>query len=60
MVVSMKSCNIVYLKSHGNVTNSMEQRPSWEANSCSASQEIPSLLWKLKVHYLVYKKEMSV
>jgi hypothetical protein len=27
------------------------QSPSWEANSHSASQEIPSLLWNTKIHY---------
>jgi hypothetical protein len=27
------------------IPNSMEQSPSWEANSRSASQEIPRLLW---------------
>jgi hypothetical protein len=27
------------------LTNSMQQRPSWEANSFSASQEIPRILW---------------
>jgi hypothetical protein len=30
------------------LTNSMEQSLSWEANSHSASQEIPRLLWKPK------------
>jgi hypothetical protein len=34
------------------LTNSMEQRPSWEANSFSASQEIPLILWNLDVHYV--------
>jgi len=29
----------------------MEQNPSWEANSHSASQEIPRLLWNPKFHY---------
>jgi hypothetical protein len=29
----------------------MEQIPSWEAASHSASQEIPRLLWNPKVHY---------
>jgi len=32
----------------------MEQSPSWEANSHSASQEIPRL-WKPKVYYRVHK-----
>jgi len=29
----------------------MGQSSSWEANSHSASQGIPRLLWKPKVHY---------
>jgi hypothetical protein len=32
----------------------MEQNPSWKANSHSASQEIPLILWNPKVHYHVY------
>jgi hypothetical protein len=32
----------------------MEQSPSWEANSHSASQEFPRLLWNLTVYYRVY------
>ena len=28
-----------------------EQSPSWGANRCSASQEIPCILWNSKVHY---------
>ena len=33
---------------------SMEQNPSWEANQFSVSQEIPSILWNLKVHYHIH------
>jgi hypothetical protein len=37
------------------MSNSMAQRPSWEANSFLASQEIPRILWKLEVHYCIHK-----
>ena len=33
----------------------MEQSPSREANMFSASQEIPCILWNLKVHYCSHK-----
>jgi hypothetical protein len=38
-----------------NLTNSMEEGPSWEPSSYSADQEIPCLLSNLKVHYCVHK-----
>ena len=32
------------------LTYSMQQSPSWEANTFSASQKIPPILWNPKVH----------
>ena len=36
-------------------TSFMKQNLSWETNSFSASQAIPRILWKLKVHYRIYR-----
>jgi hypothetical protein len=40
-----QNCHIPYF---------MEQSP-WEANQFAASQEIPHILWDLKVHYCIHK-----
>jgi hypothetical protein len=42
------------------LTYSMQQSLSWEANQFSASQEIPRILWNMKVHYLTHKRPPTV
>jgi hypothetical protein len=38
----------------------MQQSPSWEIERFLASQDIPHILWNLKVYYLVHKSPLLV
>jgi hypothetical protein len=40
--------------------SSMELSFSWEAANCSAAQELPNILWKLKIHYPSHKSLLLV
>ena len=46
---------MVYVLYTHHEANSMEQSPSWQANSFTASQEISHILWNSKVQYQFHK-----
>jgi hypothetical protein len=37
----------------------MEHSPSWEADSSSANQEFPRILWSSKIYYPTHKSPPS-
>ena len=52
---NFKHCPVHLLFVKKDLTYSMEQSPSGEANRFSASQEIPQILWYPKIHYRIHK-----
>jgi len=52
IIISLKSVYVQYVQ----ITYSMVQSPSWEANWSAASQETPRISRNPKVHYRTHKR----
>jgi hypothetical protein len=66
MEIFLKFVDFIWIDSHGKYMYSKleyifnltpcNKSSSWEADSHSASREIPCLLWNLKVHYIPWSQ----
>jgi hypothetical protein len=59
MNVRCTEASSVSMVKHVLLTSSMEQSPSSEANSFTASEDIPRVLWKSKFRYRIYKSQIN-